>query len=158
MTQGKLFFFLILIFFQVQVFAAECEMHLIGTKPLSDWFLKNVDQKSKLVTFAFKGDDHPLWQHWKSAVGKMDDFEKFANQPDVGLYFKEIFDASVATLTKHQMVFVDQMDLRKLDVPRHLEILRMIANFDHNRPKLSAYKIKRAIEGRHSLMEYTNCL
>ncbi|MBX3020236.1 MAG: hypothetical protein KF799_01055 [Bdellovibrionales bacterium] len=72
-------------------------------------------------------------------------------------YYQPIVDAAHAALEKHHPLYSDPAKLKTLDIPRHMTILRAIAAFDSQKAKLSLYRIKRAIEGRHSLQEYTNC-
>lgn len=71
-------------------------------------------------------------------------------------YFSKIVQAAEAAVDKHQTLFAADKD-RKLDHARHQLILKTIAEVDANRRAFSAYKIKRAIEGRYSIDEYIRC-
>jgi hypothetical protein len=77
--------------------------------------------------------------------------------PAEAAYFKPVLAAVTAALGKHQNVFARERHLKHLDVPRHMAILSAIAEFDEQRPRFALYKIKRTIEGRHSLREYIDC-
>lgn len=71
-------------------------------------------------------------------------------------YFAKILAAARAAIEKHDPILKKDHH-GHLDQARHRAILKAIADIDSQRLEFSAYKIKRAIEGKHSLDEYINC-
>jgi hypothetical protein len=100
----------------------------------------------------------PLWQQWWQAQQHLKELNNlmFISGPEQS-YFADIYQAAFATVTKHQLQFARAKNTSSMDLPRHMLILKTIADTDPKELKFSAYKIKRAIEGRHSLREYVNC-
>ena len=130
-----------------------CETALIMSALSVDWSASELaDSRDELKALYSTQPNHPLWVDWARAVAKMNVLKGLN-----GKYFRAIEVAAWAALSKHQLQYLREPHLRELDVPRHLEILRAIAGASADEPKFSAYKIKRAIEGRHSLREYTEC-
>ncbi|NJL25465.1 MAG: hypothetical protein HC902_10020 [Calothrix sp. SM1_5_4] len=103
--------------------------------------------------------DNPLTTAWNEAKGRLRGIETaLASFPPEDLpYFKKIHTAAIAAVTKHHREFTEEEHLNELDIARHMAILRSIADFNPSTPRFSLYKIKRAIEGRHSLREYIEC-
>lgn len=98
----------------------------------------------------------PLKTAFERANTQVDAIEKYVKSTDFPAA-TEILQAVKATFTKHHDVFKDTKVWSKLDVARHYAILQAIGDFNETKPRFSLYKIKRAIEGRHSLSEYINC-
>jgi hypothetical protein len=102
---------------------------------------------------------HPLLPDWLKAQARVGAIEAAVHaMPDIERdAFTPVVRALQAALTKHQLEFLRERQLSKLDVPRHLAILRAIAAYNPDQARFSLYKIKRVIEGRHSLTEYIDC-
>lgn len=115
--------------------------------------------KPSLDSSGGKVKSNPLLAHWQVANDWLPTVEKAfdAFSEEEKSDFAPILDAVKSALTKHQKQFENEHNWKKLDVARHMLILKSIAEFDPQKPKFSLYKIKRSIEGRHSLREYILC-
>ncbi|HMN66985.1 MAG TPA: hypothetical protein PKC28_00450 [Bdellovibrionales bacterium] len=137
-----------------------CVAALMMTEPLLDF-----DQFGGEVGTALREQyrarpEHPMWPDWMRAMEKSAGLREATARitgPEQK-YFNRIGAGVVAALGKMQLEYVKENHLDELNVPRHREILRMIAEFDSTKPKWSLYRIKRAIEGSYDLAEYSDCL
>lgn len=146
-----------ILLFSWNVWASNCESQLTG-RPQPKWI--NLEQDGHLRRLYEKqGASGPLWAAWEAAYARWEDIEQAAKNADKEDQkpFEQIRKAVLAALTKHQVVYAGSTSPGSLDIPRHAEILKSIADFDPNRSRYSFYKIKRAIEGRYALNEYITC-
>ena len=72
-------------------------------------------------------------------------------------YFAEVARAAEAAVGKHHREFEKQSDLRFMDLPHHVAILKAIAAFDPARPRYSLVEIDDAVRLRHQRREYLDC-
>jgi hypothetical protein len=136
----------------------DCAVALESRLPVN-WNEAWLKDQSELKKLWGEQDSHPLWHEWARAENRMKAIEAALKTMTTTerSYFQPIEAAARAALTKHQLVFVKERDLRHLDLPRHLAILRAIAAFHPSEARFSLYKIKRAVEGRYSVREYVDC-
>lgn len=104
--------------------------------------------------------EHPMTAYGTRASARLEEIRQAVQAiPETErTYFLQILKAVDAAVGKHQGVYLNERRIGKLDIPRHLLILKTIADFEASKPRFSLYKIKRAIEGRYSLQEYIDCI
>lgn len=139
--------------------SVSCDHFFEAVARAVDWNQSWLKNQTALHQAWQKESLHPLWSQWVAASARMTAMNSAvtAMSKTDQSYFAPIVKAAVAAMTKHQLDFVSEHHLKSLDVPRHLAILRAIGEFSPAEPRFSLYKIKRAIEGRYSLREYTGC-
>lgn len=125
----------------------------------SDTCIALLEGHSELELLFKKQGQNPLWTAWSKAKEKLPLIEAAMKNipPTEQAYYGKILLAVHAALGKHQLVHARESNQRHLDIPRFNKILASIEDFDPSKPRFSLYKVKRAIEGRHSLTEFIEC-
>lgn len=105
------------------------------------------------------GPQNPLQRQWMAARDRLPEIEialadLIKDDQEMG---RQLYAAAQAAVGKHHDIYTRARSVQNLDIGRHMEILRNIAEFNLGRPLFSLYKIKRAIEGRYSLKDYIEC-
>lgn len=111
------------------------------------------------VTRTYTRDNNPIAREHEKASRNIQAIQTAVASLPSGErgYFAKIQQAVEAALGKHHQIFMNESQWRKLDLQRHFAILKAIADFSPSEAHFSLYRIKRAIEGRHSLNDYIHC-
>lgn len=72
-------------------------------------------------------------------------------------YYQEILAALEAALTKHYAVYINARRHQNLDYGRYFTILERLSELDVTNPTPTLFQIRRLIEGRYSIKEFTQC-
>jgi hypothetical protein len=106
------------------------------------------------------GKDQRIKSELIKAVMKLPEIEKaWSSFPESSLkkmYLNSIRQALWAAVTVHTHELIDAKTTDR-DFARYFRILSSIQEFNSAKPEFSLYKIKRAIEGRHSISEFIHC-
>lgn len=98
-----------------------------------------------------------LFRQQLEILPKIREFILAQDEPAKQRYFKKIYAAIWSLMTHHLDIFIKGSQVQSLDLGRYEQILTALSVYDSSNVAFSLYKVKRAIEGRFSLKEFTLC-